>query len=54
MKCTGELNTDLQKEDPVSKSDHNHFGDNDKVNVEKALCIMKKQTKAGLSKPLEV
>lgn len=54
MKCTGELYTNHQKEDPVSKSDHNHFGDNDKVDVAKALCVMKEQTKAGLSKPLEV
>ncbi|KAF0770324.1 FLYWCH-type domain-containing protein [Aphis craccivora] len=54
MKCTGELYTDIQKEDPVSKSNHNHFGDNDKVNVEKVLCVIKEQTKAGLSKSLEV
>jgi len=49
----GELYTNLQKEDPLSKSDHNHFGDNDKVNVEKALSVMKEKTKTGLSKPLE-
>ncbi|CAI6365053.1 unnamed protein product [Macrosiphum euphorbiae] len=50
----GELYTNIQKEDPVLKSDHNHFGDSEKVDVEKALCIMKQQSKSGLSKPLEV
>lgn len=53
MKCTRVLYTNIQKEESVLKSDHNHFGDNDKVNVEKALCVIKEQTKAGLSKPLE-
>lgn len=50
----GELHTNLQKEDPVLKSDHNHFGDSEKVEVEKTLCFMKEQSKSGLSKPLEV
>ncbi|KAE9541548.1 hypothetical protein AGLY_003539 [Aphis glycines] len=54
MKCTGEFYTNLQRKDPVSKFNHNHFGDNDKVNVEKDLCVIKEQTKAGLSKSLEV
>ncbi|KAL5236657.1 hypothetical protein ACI65C_004067 [Semiaphis heraclei] len=54
MKCTGELYTNHQKEDPLPKSDHNQFKDKDKANVEKTLCVMKEQTKAGLSKPLEV
>jgi len=50
----GELHTNLQKEDPVLKSEHNHFGDSEKVEVEKTLCFMKEQSKSGLSKPLEV
>ncbi|KAL4090579.1 hypothetical protein QTP88_025384 [Uroleucon formosanum] len=54
FKCMGKLYTNVQKEDPVLKSDHNHFGDSEKVDVEKALCIMKEQSKSGLFKPLEV
>ncbi|KAL4113919.1 hypothetical protein QTP88_017471 [Uroleucon formosanum] len=54
FKCMRELYTNVQKEDPVLKSDHNHFVDSEKVDVEKALCIMKEQSKSGLSKLLEV
>jgi len=51
----GVLYTNLQKGDPVLKTDHNHFAaDNENVNLKKALCVMKEQTKTGLSKPLEV
>ncbi|KAL5240411.1 hypothetical protein ACI65C_007821 [Semiaphis heraclei] len=30
FKCMGELYTNVQKEDPVLKSNHNHFGDSEK------------------------